>query len=126
MVLLVLMSWLVTLFTDVCVDVKKHKWFDSKINFALIRNMTPPMKPVIAHPTDTSNFRSIIDDETDDGEDEELEDENDPTNPFREFTTSNDSIHVLHTFTDFTLLQFRDLKRSPNCSIHFIYFSLSN
>lgn len=41
---------------------KKHKWFD-KLNFSLIRNLTPPIIPKISSPTDTSNFRSIKDEE---------------------------------------------------------------
>eukprot|EP01117_Protostelium_nocturnum_P000627 TRINITY_DN1072_c0_g1_i1.p1 TRINITY_DN1072_c0_g1~~TRINITY_DN1072_c0_g1_i1.p1 ORF type:complete len:371 (+),score=111.80 TRINITY_DN1072_c0_g1_i1:177-1289(+) len=44
-------------------DLKKHKFFDGKINFALIRNLTPPMIPKITGPTDTSNFRALNDDE---------------------------------------------------------------
>ncbi|PRP82843.1 serine/threonine protein kinase [Planoprotostelium fungivorum] len=43
-------------------DIKKHKFFDGKINFTLIRNLHPPMIPKINGPEDTSNFRVIKDD----------------------------------------------------------------
>jgi len=64
-------------------DIKKHKFFEGKINFTLIRNITPPMIPKLQHALDTSNFRNIQDDE------EEKEGEpqgEDPTNPFKDFT----------------------------------------
>jgi len=44
-------------------DIKKHKFFDGKINFTLIRNITPPIIPKMSHSLDTSNFRAIKDDE---------------------------------------------------------------
>jgi protein-serine/threonine kinase len=65
-------------------DIKKHKFFDGKINFTLIRNITPPMVPKLAHPLDTSNFRNIPDDEEDwDAPEQQNED---PTNAFKDFT----------------------------------------
>jgi len=80
------------------IDIKKHKFFEGKINFTLIRNVTPPIVPKIQHPLDTSNFRSLKDSE--DLKDPELEEnqdkkqqekekerqEGDPTNPFKDFT----------------------------------------
>jgi len=37
-------------------DIKKHKFFDGKINFTLIRNITPPIIPKLSNPLDTSKF----------------------------------------------------------------------
>jgi len=65
-------------------DLKKQKFFE-KVNFTLIRNVTPPIIPKISHPLDTSNFRSIEDDE--ESGDTELKENEDPTtNPFKDFT----------------------------------------
>jgi len=47
-------------------DIKKHKFFEGKINFTLIRNLHPPMIPKLSGPTDTSYFRVIKDDVPDD------------------------------------------------------------
>jgi len=47
------------------IDVKKHKFFDGKINFALIRNQIPPIIPKISHELDLSHFRQLKDEETD-------------------------------------------------------------
>jgi protein-serine/threonine kinase len=40
-------------------EIKSNKFFEGKINFNLIRNMTPPIVPKIVSPTDTSNFRNF-------------------------------------------------------------------
>jgi len=63
-------------------DIKKHKFFE-KINFPLIRNMTPPIIPQISNPTDTSNFRNLHEKEEDEKESEFKED---PSSPFKDFT----------------------------------------
>eukprot|EP01118_Nematostelium_gracile_P015934 TRINITY_DN6491_c0_g1_i1.p1 TRINITY_DN6491_c0_g1~~TRINITY_DN6491_c0_g1_i1.p1 ORF type:complete len:328 (-),score=70.25 TRINITY_DN6491_c0_g1_i1:54-1037(-) len=68
-------------------DIKKHKFFE-KINFTLIRNITPPIIPKITNPTDTSNFRNIVDDEELDAKEKPEVETKDPntSNPFEGFT----------------------------------------
>jgi protein-serine/threonine kinase len=62
-------------------DIKKHKFFDGKMNFALIRNLTAPIVPKIAHPTDVSNFRTIKDEQE---EEEQIRDNE--QDAFKDFT----------------------------------------
>jgi len=63
-------------------EIRKHKWFDGKLNFALIRNSIPPIKPNIAFPTDTSNFRTFKEDNEEEGN---AEQEPEVTTAFRDF-----------------------------------------
>jgi len=68
-------------------DIKEHKWFKLKTNFALIRNEKPPLIPNLAHPLDTSNFREIADN-PDDDKDTPLQDQDiEPSSPFAPFTS---------------------------------------
>ena len=72
-------------------DIKKHKFFDGKINWALIRNQAAPIIPKIASPTDISNFRTIKDDDELNLETERQQDinqQNDEKNPFKDFKLS--------------------------------------
>jgi hypothetical protein len=63
-------------------DIKKHKFFDGKINFALIRNLQAPIIPKISHPLDTSNFRAMKE------EPEEEEVRENEQEAFKDFTPS--------------------------------------
>jgi len=64
-------------------EIKKHKFYDGKINFTLIRNEKPPLIPKISHPEDTSHFRTFEKDE--DIFDSEIRD--DYRGPFASFTS---------------------------------------
>jgi len=64
-------------------DVKDHKFFRGKINWALIRNHKPPFIPVIGHPTDTRNFRNFESEAIDDGVISDTLDANDPFHDFK-------------------------------------------
>jgi len=50
-------------------DIKKHSFFEGKVNFSLIRNDPPPIIPKMSSPTDTSNFREF----KEEAEDSEVE-----------------------------------------------------
>eukprot|EP01104_Vermistella_antarctica_P007510 TRINITY_DN1847_c0_g4_i1.p1 TRINITY_DN1847_c0_g4~~TRINITY_DN1847_c0_g4_i1.p1 ORF type:complete len:443 (+),score=116.17 TRINITY_DN1847_c0_g4_i1:282-1610(+) len=68
-------------------DIKDHPWFKSKVNWALIRHETPPIMPKLKDITDTSNFRSLKDDESaDQPEESEVKSEDLASdNPFVDF-----------------------------------------
>lgn len=66
-------------------EIKKHPWFKG-INWALIRNEKPPLIPHISNPLDTSNFRNLVDNETDDFSFDAPFHETDTTNPFKNFS----------------------------------------
>jgi len=66
-------------------EIKKHSFFHGKINFVLIRNLTPPIKPKIEYPTDTCNFRSFPEEEDSSIEKDKVK-EDEANNPFAEFT----------------------------------------
>lgn len=67
-------------------DIKAHPFFKG-IQWALIRNQEPPIKPHIEHPLDTSNFR-VLHDVDDDGNQIAFDEsqENAINNPFKEFS----------------------------------------
>ncbi len=65
-------------------DIKKHNFFEGKINFTLIRNLNPPMIPKLSSPTDTVYFRDLKDDSDEDSE--ELD--SDDNEYFKDFTPS--------------------------------------
>eukprot|EP00183_Erythrolobus_madagascarensis_P003458 CAMPEP_0185848274 /NCGR_PEP_ID=MMETSP1354-20130828/3230_1 /TAXON_ID=708628 /ORGANISM="Erythrolobus madagascarensis, Strain CCMP3276" /LENGTH=407 /DNA_ID=CAMNT_0028548659 /DNA_START=55 /DNA_END=1278 /DNA_ORIENTATION=+ len=46
-------------------ELKKHKWFAGKLDFALLLNTNPPIKPIIRDPLDMSQYKPLKDDETD-------------------------------------------------------------
>jgi protein-serine/threonine kinase len=85
-------------------DIKNHKFFEGKLNFNLIRNLSPPIIPALKGPTDTSNFRDfpeekkeLEEDNTHEEKDEEVEDKPQQStqqsainaSAFKEFTPSN-------------------------------------
>jgi hypothetical protein len=79
-------------------DIKKHKFFEGKTNWALIRNQTPPIIPKITSSTDISNFRSLKDVDDDLNLAEEKQDplqDTDEKNPFKDFKLSKDSFVFL-------------------------------
>lgn len=45
-------------------EIKKHKWF-AKLDFALLRNSEPPIKPVIHDPLDMSQYKPLKEDAED-------------------------------------------------------------
>jgi serine/threonine protein kinase len=67
-------------------DIKEHPWF-KPVNWALIRNQTPPMVPKLSHALDTRYFRTIRDDDTAGQADERGVDSEqlEQDDPFREF-----------------------------------------
>jgi len=65
-------------------EIKEHPFFKS-VNWALIRNETPPIIPKVSHSLDTSNFRNLPDIEEDLLEDGIDSMELDDSNPFRDF-----------------------------------------
>eukprot|EP01114_Cavostelium_apophysatum_P020272 TRINITY_DN6751_c0_g1_i1.p1 TRINITY_DN6751_c0_g1~~TRINITY_DN6751_c0_g1_i1.p1 ORF type:complete len:444 (-),score=82.32 TRINITY_DN6751_c0_g1_i1:121-1452(-) len=69
------------------IDIKNHRFFD-KINFSLIRNMTPPIIPHIESALDTSNFRNLKDEDAKETEiaTSSPKETNSKENPFEEFT----------------------------------------
>mmetsp|Transcript_45239 Transcript_45239/g.73682 ORF Transcript_45239/g.73682 Transcript_45239/m.73682 type:complete len:447 (+) Transcript_45239:144-1484(+) len=79
-------------------ELKRHPFFKG-IDWALIRNMKPPLKPAVKHPLDTSNFCTYIDEEDDDL-DNELVDMDPRSNPFAEFrnetVAKNTNINCLY------------------------------
>mmetsp|Transcript_3928 Transcript_3928/g.6018 ORF Transcript_3928/g.6018 Transcript_3928/m.6018 type:complete len:485 (-) Transcript_3928:100-1554(-) len=64
-------------------ELKKHPFFKG-VDWALIRNMKPPLKPELKHPLDTSNFMSHLEEEDDDLGNE-IADMDPLRNPFAEF-----------------------------------------
>jgi len=76
-------------------DVKKHKFFD-KINFTLIRNLTPPMIPQITSLLDTSNFREIKDSDNEhESTDEEVSENDDSFSEFKPITKPQKKANAL-------------------------------
>jgi len=63
-------------------DLKKEHPFFKGVQFQLIRNVDPPIKPTIKNDTDTSNFREIKDSDDEKEEKEKIKDENDPFKKF--------------------------------------------
>uniref|UniRef100_A0A7S0ZAT7 non-specific serine/threonine protein kinase n=1 Tax=Timspurckia oligopyrenoides TaxID=708627 RepID=A0A7S0ZAT7_9RHOD len=45
-------------------EIRKHKWF-AKLDFALLLNTPPPIKPVIQDPLDMSQYKPLKDDDND-------------------------------------------------------------
>ncbi|KAA8496025.1 Flippase kinase 1 [Porphyridium purpureum] len=45
-------------------EIIKHKWF-AKLDFALLRNLEPPIRPVIHDPLDMSQYKALKDDKDD-------------------------------------------------------------
>mmetsp|Transcript_5398 Transcript_5398/g.14088 ORF Transcript_5398/g.14088 Transcript_5398/m.14088 type:complete len:137 (-) Transcript_5398:113-523(-) len=68
-------------------DIKKHKWFKD-INFALIRNEIPPVKPNIRDPQDMSQYKDFKDDL--EGEVLYKAEEGDLTDQFGQFNVRRD------------------------------------
>lgn len=63
-------------------DLKEHPFFKG-VQFQLIRNVDPPLKPQIKNDVDTSNFRDLKDsDEENEGKTPKEKDENDPFKSF--------------------------------------------
>ena len=48
-------------------DIKAHPFFNG-VDWDQLRNSTPPFRPTLASPDDTSNF-SVLDDDTNDNDD---------------------------------------------------------
>ncbi|KAG2388342.1 hypothetical protein C9374_000506 [Naegleria lovaniensis] len=66
-------------------DIKVHPFFKG-INWALIRNESPPIAPQVTDPEDTSNFRPLVDsDEEDEDEGTAEQEDNSENNPFKNF-----------------------------------------
>jgi hypothetical protein len=65
-------------------DVKAHVFFRD-LNWALLRNTTPPIIPAISGPYDTVNFRELEDTTNFDLGKELLIDGSDDANPFKDF-----------------------------------------
>ncbi|KAJ3254624.1 hypothetical protein HK103_007034 [Boothiomyces macroporosus] len=70
-------------------DVKAHAWFKNT-HWALLRNTTPPIVPILSGPLDTSRFRKIRESKSFDFEKEKLLDESETKNPFANF----ESVHI--------------------------------
>lgn len=70
-------------------DVKQHPFFKN-INFALLRNMTPPIQPIIKKPNgiDAVNFRKIHDSLSLDLETDGLKVHSNEPDPFDKFDSS--------------------------------------
>jgi len=68
-------------------ELKKHKWFKG-INFDLIRNESPPIKPKVRDPLDLAQYRPIR--EEFDVDEFELSDDEDTDNPFANFRMRKD------------------------------------
>ncbi|KAA8492106.1 Serine/threonine-protein kinase nrc-2 [Porphyridium purpureum] len=66
-------------------DIKNHKWFKD-VNFALIRNLDPPIHPQIRDPHDMTQYKVLKDAEDFGGE----LDEEDPENVFGDFNSRRD------------------------------------
>jgi len=66
-------------------DIKRHKFFD-KMNFVLIRNITPPIIPTTVTPEDTSNFRSFEEEAVEVKEKDQPEEDTGKKNLFKDFT----------------------------------------
>lgn len=43
-------------------EIKNHPWFAKDIQWALLRNTTPPIIPKVDNPTDTKHFRDLKED----------------------------------------------------------------
>lgn len=87
-------------------EIKAHKFFEGKINFNLIRNMTPPIVPKISSPTDTSNFRNFesenkkLEEELSQESEQDIPKSKKKEDAFKDFTSIEKHSRIDHTNTE--------------------------